>query len=229
MTPASFFTGGTAGQQWAETRNRKAPSVAGGAQKISVRGIQRTRNLVGSPAQGGLKNEREAHHSGRAIETAHNDPPKNQNGRPIADLRLRQFNLMTQRFRDRVAHSWPSPPRGDHPLNTTRLNGSCLCAISQLGSYISYRSWPISRSKGCISPALCRKLSPVSFTLYLFSRARRHCGRLLRSGGSNRCQHSRRHTPRNSGAKLVESRCGAVALGCTYLFPPLSSGGALVV
>src|SRR6516162_3545617 len=24
---------------------------------------------------------------------------------------------------------------------------------------------------------------------------------------------------------LVESRCGAVALGCTYLFPPLSSGG----
>jgi hypothetical protein len=28
---------------------------------------------------------------------------------------------------------------------------------------------------------------------------------------------------------LVESRCGAVALGCTYLLPPLSSGGALVV
>ena len=28
---------------------------------------------------------------------------------------------------------------------------------------------------------------------------------------------------------LVESRCGAVALGRTYLFPPLSSGGALVV
>jgi len=28
---------------------------------------------------------------------------------------------------------------------------------------------------------------------------------------------------------VVESRCGAVALGCTYLFPPLSSGGALVV
>ena len=28
---------------------------------------------------------------------------------------------------------------------------------------------------------------------------------------------------------LVESRCGAVAVGPTYLFPPLSSGGALVV
>jgi len=27
----------------------------------------------------------------------------------------------------------------------------------------------------------------------------------------------------------VESRCGAVSLGPTYLFPPLSSGGALVV
>src|ERR1700693_1896710 len=29
--------------------------------------------------------------------------------------------------------------------------------------------------------------------------------------------------------KRVESRCGAVALGRTYLLPPLSSGGASVV
>src|SRR5262245_27012474 len=28
---------------------------------------------------------------------------------------------------------------------------------------------------------------------------------------------------------MVESRCGAVAVGRTYLLPPLSSGGALVV
>ena len=28
---------------------------------------------------------------------------------------------------------------------------------------------------------------------------------------------------------MVESRCGAVALGRTYLLPPLSSGGALMV
>src|SRR5262245_1731622 len=28
---------------------------------------------------------------------------------------------------------------------------------------------------------------------------------------------------------MVESRCGAVSLGRTYPFPPLSSGGALVV
>src|SRR6266850_1000436 len=29
--------------------------------------------------------------------------------------------------------------------------------------------------------------------------------------------------------RMVESRCGAVALGRTYLLPPLSSGGALMV
>ena len=29
--------------------------------------------------------------------------------------------------------------------------------------------------------------------------------------------------------RMVKSRCGAVALGRTYLLPPLSSGGALVV
>jgi len=33
----------------------------------------------------------------------------------------------------------------------------------------------------------------------------------------------------NDLERLVESRCGAVALGRTYLLPPLSSGGALVV
>ena len=31
------------------------------------------------------------------------------------------------------------------------------------------------------------------------------------------------------GRFRVKSRCGAVAVGPTYLFPPLSSGGALVV
>ena len=35
--------------------------------------------------------------------------------------------------------------------------------------------------------------------------------------------------PTTKLTRLVESRCGAVAVGCTYLFPPLSSGGALVV
>jgi hypothetical protein len=51
-------------------RNRKAPSVTGGARKIPVRNIQRTRNLFGSPAQGGLSDERGAHIN-REIEAAH--------------------------------------------------------------------------------------------------------------------------------------------------------------
>jgi len=33
---------------------------------------------------------------------------------------------------------------------------------------------------------------------------------------------------RNEWPGSVESECGAVALGRPYLFPPLSSGGALV-
>ena len=59
--PCVLLHRGTAGQQWAENRNRKAPSVAGGAWKISVRGIQRTRNLIGSPAQGGPTKSSQAH------------------------------------------------------------------------------------------------------------------------------------------------------------------------
>src|SRR5260370_1471075 len=45
-------------------------------------------------------------------------------------------------------------------------------------------------------------------------------------------EHRRRiRAPRRWSARpsLVESRCGAVSVGRTYLFPPLSSGGALVV
>jgi len=46
---------GTAGQRWAKKEKGKAPSVAGGApEKIPVRDCQRTRNILGSPAQGGL-------------------------------------------------------------------------------------------------------------------------------------------------------------------------------
>jgi hypothetical protein len=43
------------------------------------------------------------------------------------------------------------------------------------------------------------------------------------SGQSGHC------STRLLAALRVESRCGAVAVGRTYLFPPLSSGGALVV
>jgi len=74
MTPASSSQGHRRAAL-GRKRNGKAPSVTGGAQKIHVRGIQRTRNLFGSPAQGGLKNKGGAYHS-CAIETAHNDPRK---------------------------------------------------------------------------------------------------------------------------------------------------------
>src|SRR6266404_5881238 len=40
--------------------------------------------------------------------------------------------------------------------------------------------------------------------------------------------NGRRRAPA-SGPKSVESRCGAVALGRTYLLPPLSFGGASMV
>jgi hypothetical protein len=38
-----------------------------------------------------------------------------------------------------------------------------------------------------------------------------------------------KNLPAQDGGARVESRCGAVSLGRTYLFPPLSSGSALVV
>jgi hypothetical protein len=38
----------------------------------------------------------------------------------------------------------------------------------------------------------------------------------------------KRATGNNKTGWGVESRCGAVAVGWAYLFPPLSSGGALV-
>ena len=42
------------------------------------------------------------------------------------------------------------------------------------------------------------------------------------------CVDSRPSRPCLENAESVESRCGAVAVGRTYLLPPLSSGGALL-
>ena len=86
MTPRPCRRG-TAGQRWAKKENGKAPSVAGGApEKIPVRNCQRTRNILGSPAQGGLKNAELPHLGGRAIETAHDDTPKTKTSSPLAEL-----------------------------------------------------------------------------------------------------------------------------------------------
>ena len=43
------------------------------------------------------------------------------------------------------------------------------------------------------------------------------------------CSRRARPHARSKSSSAVELRCGAVAVGRTYLFPPLSSGGALVV
>jgi hypothetical protein len=126
--PRPSSQGAPPGSSGQKKEIEKAPSVAGGAQKIPVRIIQRTRNLFGSPAQGGLKNERGAHHSGRAIETAHDDIPKDDTPK-TPDAFAMPATIETT---DRAPR-----PRADHPLNITRLNGCCLCAISQLESYAS--------------------------------------------------------------------------------------------
>jgi len=92
--------------------NGKAPSVAGGApEKIPVRDCQRTRNILGSPAQGGLKNADLPHLGGRAIETAHDEAPEMKKSRP-----------WWRRLRRRLSISLIQPNRTD-----------CLYVISQLG------------------------------------------------------------------------------------------------
>jgi len=48
----------------------------------SLYAVFSARETFGSPAQGGLKNERGAHHSGRAIETAHDDSPETKTDGP---------------------------------------------------------------------------------------------------------------------------------------------------
>jgi len=73
MTPASFHHRGPSRAE-VGTKYTKAPSVTGGAQKIPVRSIQRTRKLPGSPAQGGLNSP--GTHSNRVIDAAHDDPPQ---------------------------------------------------------------------------------------------------------------------------------------------------------
>ena len=54
----------------------------------------------------------------------------------------------------------------------------------------------------------------------------RHAARLWRSPFTG---VDRKSSWPGQTKRMVESRCGAVALGRTYLLPPLSSGGALVV
>jgi hypothetical protein len=120
-------------------------------------------------------------------------PATIENGR--ADSRVacfRQFTFMAQPL---------SRPRGELPHRraavhlTTRLNGSCLCAISQLGSYMSCRSWSISRSNGCICSVCieCRsELAAIPMTDYAGCRLLASCfvARRSRLRCSGRFSHS---------------------------------------
>jgi hypothetical protein len=96
--------------------NGKAPSVAGGApEKIPVRNCQRTRNILGSPAQGGLKNAKLPHLSGRAIETAHDETPETKK-----------------------SSAWRSCLRRRASIGLLQPNRmGCLYAISQLGKQVT--------------------------------------------------------------------------------------------
>ena len=74
--------------------------------------------------------------------------------------------------------------------------------------------WPLT---GSLRPAVPRS----SCRSTLSKQMRQGCNVSFRQLGT--CRRT------CSGPLCVESRCGAVAVGRTYLFPPLSSGGALVV
>ena len=96
-------------------RKRKSPvRRRRGPRKIPVRNCQRTRNILGSPAQGGLKNANLPHRGGRAIETAHDETPKMKTSSPLRSyLRRRRLRGLIQ------------------PNRTV-----CLYAISQLGRQV---------------------------------------------------------------------------------------------
>jgi len=56
-------------------KNEKAPSVTGGAPENSLYAIVSAREILGSPAQGGL-NAKRPRHGGRADEDAHDETPE---------------------------------------------------------------------------------------------------------------------------------------------------------
>jgi hypothetical protein len=111
MTPRPLSQGhrraalGTKRKWKSPVRRRRGP------EKIPVRNCQRTRNILGSPAQGGLKNAKLPHRGGRAIEDAHDDTPKTKKSSPQQSCLRRRANV------------------GLIQPNRT----GCLYAISQLG------------------------------------------------------------------------------------------------
>ena len=73
MTPV-LLTGAPPGSR-GEKKEIEKPRPSPAGPRKSLYAVFRARETFGSPAQGGLENKGGAHHSGRAIETAHDDSP----------------------------------------------------------------------------------------------------------------------------------------------------------
>ena len=72
--PASFVAGAPPGSVGQKKKMKKPRPSPAGPQKNPCTHLSAHANILGSPAQGGLKNAKLPH--GRAIETAHDDTPK---------------------------------------------------------------------------------------------------------------------------------------------------------
>ena len=138
--------------------NEKAPSVAGGApEKIPVRNCQRTRNILGSPAQGGLKNAKLPHRGGRAVEDAHDGTPERKK-----------------------SSAWRSCLRRRASIGLLQPNRmGCLYAISQLRERGRRR---VCRARTAVmrkrrGELRLRLIHPTSYCLKQFSRCHfKKCG-----------------------------------------------------
>jgi hypothetical protein len=108
-----------------------------GLRKNPCTRCQRTRNILGSPAQGGLKNAKLAHLRGRASEDAHDDTPKTKKSSPQQSYLRRTGQrwayttkpdgLSVCNFtvgRTREASSWPSSYGGDEQTSSIVSGGS---------------------------------------------------------------------------------------------------------
>ena len=103
-----------------------------------------------------------------------------------------------------------------------------------MGASVRGRLLNIARERQQPFASISRALN-LDRSFCRFRRPRPPSGRRfhLRRPSSRRLrrrQARRRISPSGQeGPQMVELRCGAVSVGRTYLFPPLSSGGALVV
>src|SRR5712691_4646854 len=136
-TPASFFTGASPGGSGQKKEIEKPrPSPAGPQKSLYAVFSARETSLVHPLKVDSRMRERHTIVAVRLKPRITILP--NENERPAAELH---------------------PPRGDRPFNTTRQNGSCLCAISHLGSYMSCQ---VGRSRAGMA-ASARRMGPLRY------------------------------------------------------------------